>query len=524
MKRPLLGALGLLALAAEPAFAGDGAVVAPVSSYVVVVGTTRPDRAGLSTLRYSDDDAARWAELAGLFATKVELLTSLDDDTQRRHPGLADVARLPTRAELLRTLERTRAAIEVEKAKGRRTALWFVFAGHGDVGDNREGYLVLQDGRFTRTDLYQEVLAKSNADLNHVVLDACRAWFMVSRRGPAAAAAIRELLDQQSLERYPNTGVLLATTESAEVHEWDRFRAGVFSHEVRSALAGGADVDGDSRLTYLEVAAFVSAANAKVTDPRGKLHIAAIPPASNRGAALVDWSVSPERQGRLSLKPQKDGALFVEDDRGVRLADLHVAAGQPVTLVVTPGRTLTARSGSWEAQATPAAGETASLDLSQQVSPALASRGSVSDSFERGLFAVPFGPSFYDGFAAANPRGLFPPPPPLAPPGRSWRTPAAWSAAGGSLATAAFAVSEVERARIAQSRYRDAFGTQDSVRSQRERAESGRRNAWIAGSVSAASGAASAWLFWNEHGRIAVVATSDGEDVGVAVSWRFGGK
>ena len=32
-----------------------------------------------------------------------------------------------------------------------------MFAGHGDVGDNREGYLVLQDGRFTRTDLYEEL-------------------------------------------------------------------------------------------------------------------------------------------------------------------------------------------------------------------------------------------------------------------------------------------------------------------------------------------------------------------------------
>jgi len=518
------GACLLLALAATPALAVESPAKG-VASFVVVVGTTRADRPGLATLRYSDDDAARWAELAGLFAEKVELLAALDDDTQQRHPGLADMARLPTRAELLLALARTRAAIDVEKANGRRTALWFVFAGHGDVSDNHEGYLVLQDGRFTRTDLYEEVLAKSNADLNHVVLDACRAWFMVSRRGPAATAAIRELLDRQSLERFPNTGVLLATTESAEVHEWDRFRAGVFSHEVRSALAGGADVDGDSRVTYLEVAAFVSAANAKVTDPRGKLAIAAIPPASNRAAALVDWTATRSRQARISTTPREDGPLHLEDERGVRLADLHLAAGQPVTLVLPPGRALTARGGAWEARIpATAAGETVTLDAVERAEPSITSRGTVADAFDRGLFAVPFGASFYEGFAAANPRGIFPPPPPLAPRGRSWRTPAAWSVVGSSLATAAVAANELQRSRTAQSRYRQAFGTQDDVAAQRERAESSREKAWIAGSLSAASGAASAWLFWSEHRRLSVVATADEGDLGVAVAWRFGAR
>lgn len=517
---PVLGALLLLgaaprADAVEPVSPEPG-----VATFVVVVGTTRPDRPGLATLRYSDDDAARWYELTSLFARNVELLSVLDPDTQARHAGLAEIARVPTRAALSAALERTRERIAAAKAKGLRTAFWFVFAGHGDVGDNREGYLVLQDGRFTRRDLYEDVLARSNADVNHVILDACRAWFMVSRRGAAPAAAIRELLDDQSLSRFPNTGVLLATTESAEVHEWDRYQAGVFSHEARSALLGGADVNGDGRITYLEVAAFITAANTKVSDPRGKLSIAALPPASNLGAALVDWSAV-ENASRLVIREESGEGISVEDDRGVRLADVHPAAAQTVSLVLPPARSFIARGKGWEAKFAPEAGGSVRLDSLSRKTPGLASRG-ITDAFERGLFAVPFGAAFYEGFAAANPRGLFPRAPSMPRRSWTWRTPAAWSTASASLASGAFALVELDRSRAAATRYRNAFGSEERVHALRERAESGQRNAWIAGGVSALSAGASAWFFWNEHRSVGFAAAVHEDGASARVSWRFG--
>lgn len=519
----------LLALAlATPALARDPG--AGTATFVVVVGTTRPDRPGLTTLRYADDDAARWYELASSFAERVELLTVLDDDTQARHPGLAASAKVPTREALAAALARTRTAIDGAKREGRSTAFWFVFAGHGDVGDNKEGYLVLHDGRFTRTDLYEQVIGASNADVNHVVLDACRAWFMVSRRGGAApAAAIRELLDAQSLDRYPNTGVLLATTESAEVHEWDRYRAGVFSHQVRSALLGGADVDGDGKVGYLEVAAFITAANAKVTDPRGKLSIAAVPPAGNRAAALVEWSSNGSRTTRVRVaapgtaEGAAHGSFRVEDDRGVRLADLHPAPGAPVTLHLPGARPFTFRGAGWESAVAAAPGTRVELAELGRTEPALASRGDVGDAFERGLFAQPFGAAYYDGFVAANPRGLWPVAPPVIARTRTWRSPAAWTSASGAAVAGGFALWEAERSRAASERYRSAFGTEREIAALRTRAERSRRTAWVAAGTSAAFATASGWLFVSERRGVSIAATESG-DLSVAIAFTFGGE
>ena len=50
---------------------------------------------------------------------------------------------------------------------------------------------------------------------------------------------------------------------AAQANE-DGAAIGVFSHEVRSALLGGADVDGDDRVTYRELASFVAVANEAV--------------------------------------------------------------------------------------------------------------------------------------------------------------------------------------------------------------------------------------------------------------------
>ncbi|QSQ12090.1 hypothetical protein [Myxococcus landrumensis] len=68
------------------------------------------------------------------------------------------------------------------------------------------------------------------------------------------------MLECKELER-PHVGVAFAESDTGRTHESSRWRAGVFSHLVRSALLGGADLNGDERIAYNnEIQAFVSAA------------------------------------------------------------------------------------------------------------------------------------------------------------------------------------------------------------------------------------------------------------------------
>lgn len=519
----ILAILSALLLAAPPApEAIEAPAIPPTRSFAVVVGTTRSDRPGLPTLRYADDDAARWQELFTLLGAKVELLVVMDADTQARHADLAAQSRIPSRSELQGALDRSFAAMSEARARGERTAFYFVFAGHGDLDETGQGYLVLQDGRFTRGDLYERVLAASTADVNHLVLDACRAWFMVAGRGGSASSAVREVLDQESLERYPNTGVLIATTPSAEVHEWARFEAGVFSHELRSAIAGAADADGDGRVGYPEIAGFVAAANAGVSDPRGKLAVVALPPRINLQQAFADWNGS--TVPRLRIESATGEPLHLEDDRGVRIADLHPEVHQALSVSVAAGRTVFVRGQGWEARWVTENGTTTLLAALEQGPPATRSRGSVEDAFERGLFQEPFGSGFLRGFLQQQRTTPAFAPPRVPRRNRSWKTPTGWSGVGASAALGASAFWMQEEARRDAARYEEAFGSAGEVRRMRTRMERRNMEARLLGATSLATGLASGWLLWNDrHTGSALAVSIDDRGAAVVFGVRFGG-
>jgi hypothetical protein len=396
---PLLG-LGVL-------FAGTAAAAPEPStrSYAVIVGSNTAPGTELAPLRYADDDAARYYELLSLTATRTELLTVLDAESQRLHPRVAAVARPPSRPELEAALERVFAALEADRRAGHRTSLYFVYVGHGSIGPDGEGAMHLLDGRFTRSDLHQRVLARSPATVNHVILDACHAYLMVARRGgeaDAEAEAVARFLAREDLSAQPNTGILASTSRAAEVHEWSRFGAGVFSHEVRSALAGAADADLDGRVGYEEVGAFVSAANARVRDPRARLDVYVRPPALDRSTPLYD------RRGlgapTLSIPAALAGRYHLLDARGVRYADLHLGPDQPATLVLVPdGETYYLRGASGER--TIPLGAAGRVDAAG-LTPApleVASRGAEADTFRRDLFALPFSRAYLEGYRASVP-------------------------------------------------------------------------------------------------------------------------
>ncbi len=494
----------------------------PPRAFAIVVAGSRSDQPGTPPLRFADDDAARYAELFSLAAADVELFAVFDEETQARHPSLVERARVPRRDEVLEAIDRVHARISEARSRGERTVLYFAFAGHGHVGDNREGYLALHDGRLTRSDLYRRVIAASRADSTHLILDACNAYFLVAGRGSKASAAIQRVIDGETLDRYPTVGVLVATTSSAEVHEWAKFAGGVFSHEVRSALMGGADVDADRRITYAEVGAFVAAANARVRDPRGKLSILAVPPRANREQPIVDWSGN-DRAAFLSIEAPPADRFYVEDERGVRVADLFPSPGERFVLALSPGRTHFARGNGWESRWSPLPGDTQALAALDRRDPDLGARGGIAEEFERGLFAVPYGAAFFQGFVEAHPEGLLPTGPvPLRGPAR-WSRPTAWSLLGAGGLFGTWSVWTFAEAEKAADRYRYGFGTADEIEGHRREARAKVERSRILAGVGVVSAATSVWLF-HVSGREAAFAVEAGPGgVGAALTLTFGG-
>lgn len=268
----------------------------------------------------------------------------LDEESQRLYPATTMVAKAPSREMLQRSLSEIFSQIKAANAAGARTIFYFIYIGHGSVGEDGEGSIHLIDARFTRGDLFREVIAKSPATTNHVIIDACNAYLLIAKRGDKADsidaqldAAVDVFLSKENLDRYPNTGVLLSTSKATEVHEWSRFQAGIFSHEVRSALIGGADVNGDSIVTYQETRAFLGAANGRVTDPRVRLEPFVRPPKLRSTEPLFDQSLVKKVQ-RVHVPSKIAGRYFLEDERGVRFADVNMGKGSDLQLLLLPGR------------------------------------------------------------------------------------------------------------------------------------------------------------------------------------------
>jgi len=398
----IVTSVGIGAGSAEAAGTLDAASPA---IFAVIVGNNASDGGGLEDLRYADDDAARYYELLEMAGAEVRLLSVLDPETQRVHPELAERARVPRREELETALNETFDAIRAAKRDGRRTVLYFIFVGHGSIGEDGEGQMHLLGGRFSRSDVFQHIVAPSPAAVNHLVIDACNAYLMVARRGGPADvdAALDRFLAKEDWSEYPNTGVLVSTSEATEVHEWSRFSAGVFSHEVRSALVGGADVDGDGRATYDEVRAFISAANARIDHPKARLEIFAAPPRINLREPLFDREWASEAP-TVEIPNQMAGRYYLEDGRGVRYADFHSSPDFAVTVALVPRALYYLRGGDFEVRIPTAAARVTNASLLEKLPIALAMRGSEAEAFRRDLFALPFGPAYFEGYRASLPR------------------------------------------------------------------------------------------------------------------------
>ena len=380
------------------------------STHVLVVASNRSLDKDVKPLRFADDDGARYWEFFSGWATRVSLLTVLDPQTARIHPRAARAARVPWRRNLKAEVARIRAEVQRANRAGRSTRFMFIYIGHGNVDRHGEGYINLQDHRLRRSELFREVIDQVPATVIHLVIDACKSFFLVSRgpgdwqddrAGRSYGAEIRAFLARDTLRSHPHVGAILSTSGDEEVHEWSALRAGVFSHQLRSALSGAADINGDGRVEYSEVGAFIAAANHRVTHQRARVRPFVRPPPADRRAPLVRLD---RASGRVTLRltQQDRGRFSVEDERGVRHADLHKAADGTLGIALASAHQYFIRHGDLEA-VLPRGGrgvvELGSLDRGPARSEP---RGALDATYRKNLFALPLSRSYYLGFLATS--------------------------------------------------------------------------------------------------------------------------
>lgn len=380
-----------------------------VKRYAVIVANNLSLDEGVPPLQFADDDGARYFETFVAAGQVTKLLALPDKRTQSKFPKVAEAAVLPNRDTLVNTLRSVFAEIKQDNAAGLTTHFTFVYAGHGNVGPNLEGYINLLDDKLTRKEFFAEVIAPSPATFNHIILDSCNSYFLVNKRGEGPvhregnyAEDIRDFLKAEILAHYPNTGVILAASEDSETHEWNRLESGIFSHEILSAFAGTADVNEDGRITYQEAAACVEAANFGIRNQKARLNVYFRPPANRQGAALMDLSTF-EQSKSLLLNKEMGGRYYLEDARGVRTVDLHFSNEQAVKVHLIGEAPFYLRTHNTEAEIISSEKTVLSSTLAFNALSE-SRRGSVEQSFRKHLFEVPFGLGFYFGMYAASNR------------------------------------------------------------------------------------------------------------------------
>jgi hypothetical protein len=385
----------------------------PNAVYALIVGANRSVDADLKPLRYADDDAVRYQELFRALGARTLLLATLDEETSRLSPQAAAEAQPPTHAFLSKAVAQFATEIATARARAVKTTFYFLYAGHGSI-DGDQAYVTLEDARLDAASLGHEILDVIKADENHLIVDACYSYFLVGERGPGGERRPMQGFSALSdLGRRSNLGLLLSTSSGTESHEWGAYQAGIFSHEVRSGLYGAADFDGDGRISYLEMAAFLGRANQAIANDRYRPQVFARAPTGT--TQLID--LRPGLGRSLAVGEGFPSAHYlVEDSRGVRVMDFHNAQGRAFNLVRPggAGNLFLRRLSDGQEVTVPASSQKVELALLAFTDPRIAQRGAAHQAFSL-IFSLPFDEA-REGLVLTAP----PPVRPATPSRRKW--------------------------------------------------------------------------------------------------------
>jgi hypothetical protein len=384
------------------------------TAYAIIVGNNSPPRENhnLSDLRYADDDAIRYYRFFNRLTDDIHLLTVPDTATQKRYPNVAARAKPPTIKHLKAAVASIVKQIRLSEARGEETVVYLAFSGHGDHTEGGEPFLSFLDGPVTGTTLYNEVLAKLEADYVHVFIDACYAKGVIGFRGPfdkeydgeRVAITDNEMkaaFGQLKSNVYPGLGVIISSSKNDKAHEWSKIESGVFTHEILSGLSGPADINLDGKIEYSELVAFVSSANLEITDPRGKLEVIARPPKRNYNAPIVNLS-SLKSVAFLYGNPSSLGHFAIELKNGERYLDANLSDVDEAHIAIPRDEPAFLYTGNQEAEIRTENAELIEMDQLRFGTRTIVHRGGIESALQDGLFAATFGKSFYQGFVESR--------------------------------------------------------------------------------------------------------------------------
>jgi len=279
--------------------------------------------------------------------------------------------------------------------------------------DHGRGFLELGDCAFYGDDV-EAVVASVHADRAHIILDSCNSYFVINARKPGGRRFTTPRDATGGLpQRSPNVGVFVSTSAEAEVFEWSELQSGVFSHAVRSGLAGAADADADGTISYDELRAFVDTATAEIRNAAFRPKVFARGPGGDDEAPMF---APPTAGQELTLDADRAIRLTVRDRDDLAWIDVYKETGAPLTLRLPPRLTR-----AYAAELAVRHGEVARIRRSQLPGPATGrvalgdlptapdsgtARG--PDQLFRRLFTVPFGPAALARYRAE--RASEPPP------------------------------------------------------------------------------------------------------------------
>jgi hypothetical protein len=375
-----------------------GEARADVARFALVIGNNRPDSAEDQVLEYADDDALTLHQMFMQAGMHSVLFARPDETSRTLHPGVTP-HEPPRREALLARAAELFAEMERAKSRGHRVEFYLFFSGHGGVAA-AEGHIVLEDAPLGRDDLC-ELLRRSPADYNHVFIDACCSFFMAFAQKKGEGRESREpYRGPFPIERLPgelgNTGFVLSTASERDSHEWTRYRGGILSHELRSALRGAADVNTDGHISYLELERFLEVVNAGIDNPNFRPDITVHAPGNDRGLDVLEWG--DPAAAALSVVGGDIRHFFVEDHNGVRVLDAHPERGQTVNLWLPETRPMFVRASDEPYDFPVTSRERLTIDRLLSVEPELRRKGGGALAFAlRGLFTLPFGSASFQG-------------------------------------------------------------------------------------------------------------------------------
>jgi hypothetical protein len=349
------------------------------------VGNNLPKEGGATHLRYADDDAVATHRLLREAGVDSTLLVRLDEDSRALYPDLKGY-KAPRLDELERAFSRVSERINTLAKSKTNAELLIFYSGHGDV-EQGEGFVVFEDGRLSRSALYA-MLARSPATQNHVFVDACKSYYMAFERGAGGERiAFTEPFVRDGVPSHiTNTGFVLSTSSDRDSHEWEKYQAGILSHELRSALRGAADVNDDGRVTYAELGAFLSTANRSIPNPRFRPIFTVRAPQHDLKKEVFEWKGD---EASLRVVGSTLGHIYVETSSGERVLDAHPAAQQLLSLHVPSERPLFVRNNDESTEYVVTSLAPVRLETLPSKSLEIGRRGALNLAFER-LFAAPF--------------------------------------------------------------------------------------------------------------------------------------